>query len=59
MGNEIEFLQSVLNYIETEREKVYESRMDDSVNYDDALRKTKAFFIIENHINENIKRLKN
>jgi hypothetical protein len=49
-------LEAFLDYLKTEREKIYESRMDDDVDYDTAIYKVDAFKVVEKHIK---KRLKN
>jgi hypothetical protein len=54
-GNDVSrLLAAALDYLKTEREKIYESRMYDDVDYDEAIYKVDAFKVVEKHIRKSL-----
>ena len=48
-------LAAVLEYVKNEGTRIYNTRMDDDVDYDSVMLKVDAFDIVENHIKKQLK----
>jgi hypothetical protein len=48
-------LAAVLEYVKNEGIGIYDTRMDDDVDYDSVMSKVDAFKIVENHVKKQLK----